>query len=94
MGCPEDLLPLFPQPTAIPDKCEGDGCKCPPGLVGIQPFCRQPEPVTGMLQINDEKKTNEHVNNFGQLIDASYHTFYNLNNLYKLYERCNRTALC
>ena len=66
------MLPLLPQPSAIPDKCEGDSCKCPPGLVGVQPFCRQPgpEPVTGKLQIYDDdeivlfmrKKNNEYIN--------------------------------
>jgi len=29
----------------IPDKCEGEGCQCPPGMVGVQPFCRDPKPV-------------------------------------------------
>merc|ERR1719383_784416 len=31
----------MPNPGGVVlDKCEGDGCKCPPGMVGVQPFCQ------------------------------------------------------
>ena len=26
------------------DKCTGGGCKCPPGMVGTQPFCKYAKP--------------------------------------------------
>merc|ERR1712087_703825 len=26
------------------DKCIGDSCKCPPGMVGVEPFCRPADP--------------------------------------------------
>merc|ERR1712015_16497 len=32
------------EPTNKPmDRCEGAGCKCPDGLVGVEPFCREPD---------------------------------------------------
>ena len=26
------------------DKCTGGGCKCPPGMVGTEPFCKYAKP--------------------------------------------------
>ena len=31
---------LCSEEPQIPDKCIGDSCKCPPGMTGVQPFCR------------------------------------------------------
>jgi len=37
-----DIDPV-PQP---PDGCVGAECKCPPGMLGIQPFCQPAEPMS------------------------------------------------
>jgi len=32
----------------IPDKCVGSDCNCPPGMIGVQPFC-MPDPNAGSV---------------------------------------------
>merc|ERR1711990_904671 len=34
--------PATPEPQPL-DKCIGESCKCPPGMTGVQPFCRPKE---------------------------------------------------
>ena len=36
---PQSVNQVEPQ-----DKCIGDSCKCPPGMVGVEPFCRPADP--------------------------------------------------
>jgi len=37
------VLELGPtNPGIIMDRCIGDDCECPPGMVGVEPFCREP----------------------------------------------------
>jgi len=48
-----EIIPVpIPIEPEIPDKCEGEACKCPEGMFGVQPFCEMCPPVTMQLCAN------------------------------------------